>query len=270
MQPGGGLEYYPVDGSVAFGPMPGRGQEPLVARLFDTVVAVVEPWELGYDPGRLRRLLRGSYVHEPVRDYWWPSLPRLARLARLVEEEADAGRRVLIHCRGGCGRSATVAAAYLMLRYRVSARHAAGLLRSIRPCSLENPGQLGILEALETALAVTEPRVVEEMEEDKASRAKPLLLLAHALLEAGGPASKREALAVAERGLHWGTDLDPGDAEQLARLELEPLGGPDYRLTAHIVTMGGYNDALEAWLEEQAERLSRNYLARVDVETLYD
>jgi protein-tyrosine phosphatase len=143
-------KFYPVDAFVAFSPMPRRMLLEAL-KTFDIIVAAVESHELEYDPSLFPDKV--VFVHEPVADYTWPRLSQLLRIARLAALAADEGRRVLIHCRGGLGRSATFAAGYLVYRYGISARRAIGYVRSIRPGAVEHPGQEGVLRSLEQVLA---------------------------------------------------------------------------------------------------------------------
>jgi len=154
------LRLYPVDESIAFAPMPEPHELPKIASMFDVVVAVVESHELAYDPSRLPPGKR--FIHEPVPDYHWPRLGQLLRVARLAAEAAEQGRRVLIHCLGGSGRSATMAAGYLVYRYGVPARAAVDYVRRVRPGAIEHPGQEGVVRSLEAVLAASATQGEEE------------------------------------------------------------------------------------------------------------
>ena len=65
-------------------------------------------------------------------------------IARLVDRIND-DMRVIIHCNGGKGRSALVAAAVLIGLSDLSARAAVACVRAARPGSLRNPLQLWFL-----------------------------------------------------------------------------------------------------------------------------
>jgi len=67
------------------------------------------PYELLLPPP-LRRL------GVPVRDFDVPSLAELERALDAIDEELGRGGVVYVHCRGGCGRTGTVVAAWLVRR----------------------------------------------------------------------------------------------------------------------------------------------------------
>ncbi|RSN77702.1 MAG: hypothetical protein DSO07_09510 [Thermoproteota archaeon] len=74
----------------------------------------------------------------PVEDFSAPSVDDLMRITDLLMELE--GRKVLIHCYAGCGRTGTVLAAY-MIRKGMSAEEAISYVRSMRPCSIETEEQ---------------------------------------------------------------------------------------------------------------------------------
>lgn len=77
--------------------------------------------------------------HVPVVDY---SVP-IGSAWDAVEVEAlamlCAGNRILIHCKGGCGRSGM---AVLRLMVQAGERDALSRLRAVRPCAVETAAQL--------------------------------------------------------------------------------------------------------------------------------
>jgi atypical dual specificity phosphatase len=74
----------------------------------------------------------------PVEDFSAPSIDDLMRITDLLLKLE--GRKVLIHCYAGCGRTGTVLAAY-MIRKGMSAEEAISYVRSMRPCSIETEEQ---------------------------------------------------------------------------------------------------------------------------------
>lgn len=147
-------EVFSVDEYVAFSPMPDRAVLPYIIKEFDVVIAAVETHELAYDPSLLQS--RVEYIHIPIPDFAWPSIWQLYRAARITLTAAKEGKRVLIHCSGGRGRSATLAAGYLIYRYGFSARRATEVIRSIRRGAIEVTGQLGVLRGFEATLVLDE------------------------------------------------------------------------------------------------------------------
>jgi len=82
--------------------------------------------------------------HLPITDFGTPAAETAARwpvVAVTLLAALAAGERVLIHCRGGCGRSGMLA-----LRLMVMAGEApdAALtrLRAVRPCAVETAAQM--------------------------------------------------------------------------------------------------------------------------------
>jgi hypothetical protein len=71
---------------------------------------------------------------EPIPDLGpAPELEWLRRQVEFIDEQRQAGRPVYVHCRAGINRSATVAAAYLMWRDRLTRDQALEVIRGKRP-----------------------------------------------------------------------------------------------------------------------------------------
>lgn len=96
------------------------------------------------------------WVHLPVKDYdvpnasfmeAWPEVSERARRAML------GGGRVLIHCKGGCGRSGMVALR-LMIEAGEARDEALVRLRAVRPCAIETDEQMAWAMAAERQPAV--------------------------------------------------------------------------------------------------------------------
>ena len=88
--------------------------------------------------------MASRWVHLPVPDYSppppkilakWPSVSHTARKALV------GGGRVLVHCRGGCGRSGMVVLR-LMIECGERPEQALARLRAVRPCAVETPEQM--------------------------------------------------------------------------------------------------------------------------------
>lgn len=141
-------------GILALCPLPGRGgsyQEDLAhlrewkPALLISLTTEVEMLEEGASHlGADMQDAGGRWMHLPVPDFGvpdaafearWPEVRRIA-LAALA-----GGGRVLVHCKGGCGRSGMV-----MLRLMIEAgeRPEAALkrLRQARPCAIETEAQM--------------------------------------------------------------------------------------------------------------------------------
>ncbi len=108
------------------------------------VISLVGPEE--YDDAVRRRMEElGIELHFfPVEVMQAPPLEELARIVELIHERIGEGKRVLVHCIAGCGRTGTVLAAYLVSK-GMGPDEALDHLRSIRPCSVETMEQYGAI-----------------------------------------------------------------------------------------------------------------------------
>lgn len=141
-----------IDDKVAFSRMPTERELDEVAQDFDAVVVLVEEYELPYSLEEWKE--RGVEVlHSPIKDFTAPSVeqPPLEVL-RWVEGQVEAGKKVLIHCMGGLGRSGTVATAWLMYSKGLSLREALMEVRKKRPGAVETWEQMEVLKELEKHL----------------------------------------------------------------------------------------------------------------------
>ncbi len=144
-----------VDENVAFSRMPVRSEvDGGVARAFDAIVVLVEEFELPYPLEEWRKRGGVEVLHSPpISDFSAPSVDRLLEILRWIEERVGEGKKVLIHCMGGLGRSGTVAVAWLMYSEGLSLREALRRVRSLRPGAVETYEQMGgVLRELEKLL----------------------------------------------------------------------------------------------------------------------
>lgn len=88
---------------------------------------------------------RGSrWVHLPIPDFGTPPDEMLRiwpELSAQVRQALLGGGRVLVHCRGGCGRSGMVALR-LMIECGEAPDEALARLRHVRPCAVETSAQM--------------------------------------------------------------------------------------------------------------------------------
>ena len=120
------------------GPHPGGRLDALAG--IDVVVALTEedellPYEL--PPGI--RLVRRA-----IPDFGCPSAEELGETLDLLDRELAGGSRVYLHCRGGIGRTGTVAACYLV-RHGATAAEALARLRAVGK-GPEHPDQRRLVE----------------------------------------------------------------------------------------------------------------------------
>lgn len=110
------------------------------------VVSMTEAAEMGPCPD-LGQSLAGAgieWLHLPIRDFSGPDGPSREawpETARRLHAILDDGRSVLLHCRGGKGRSGMVALR-LMVERGEAAEAALARLRRARPGAVETAEQL--------------------------------------------------------------------------------------------------------------------------------
>ncbi len=103
------------------------------------VLSVNEPWER--EPMGLSLPFKAADWHQlgfayhvlDQDDYSLLSDAQLHRGADWIHEQIQQGRKVLVHCKAGKGRSAQVAAAYLIKYKNRSAREACHIIKTARP-----------------------------------------------------------------------------------------------------------------------------------------
>ncbi|MCO6040795.1 protein-tyrosine phosphatase family protein [Thermococcus alcaliphilus] len=140
-----------VDENVAFSPMPYPEDIPEIAEKFDAVVVLTYEYELYYDlEGLIKRGIEVLYA--PIEDFTAPSLKELLKIVEWIEKKIKEGKKVLIHCLGGSGRSGTVVTAYLMYAHGFSLREALAKVRSLKPSAVETQEQMEVLKELEEHL----------------------------------------------------------------------------------------------------------------------
>lgn len=249
-----------VDENLAFSPMPSRGEEPLVAANFDLVIAVVESHEIEYNTA----LLRGKLLHIPVPDYRWPSLTQLAAATEEALRVAEQGGRVLVHCLGGRGRSATLAAAYLVARHGYTAPEAVRELRRLRPGAVEHPGQEGVVRALEYALASETLAGLRRLPAEAAELLRVAGIAASTLHEAAGLGT-HAASSLTRASLSGGDHVvEPlrgvaSELPKLAMLGVEHGRDEEGAYTRVTPVMVSWSPLLENALREALERLGKKY-----------
>jgi len=88
--------------------------------------------------------MASRWVHLPVSDFGAPPADVLAQWSEVSQMARSAlvgGGRVLVHCRGGCGRSGMVVLR-LMIECGERPERALTRLRAVRPGAIETPEQM--------------------------------------------------------------------------------------------------------------------------------
>jgi atypical dual specificity phosphatase len=81
-----------------------------------------------------------AWRHQPIEDFGVPTPEEFDAAWAWVQEQRAAGRRVVVHCRAGCGRTGMVLAAFLAAD-GMRPEEAVALVRRRRPGSIETPEQ---------------------------------------------------------------------------------------------------------------------------------
>ncbi len=147
--------YVWVDDHVAVSPMPSIGDIDELSRVFGAVLILVQPHEYGglIDMVIERWMQRSTDVYYlPTPDFHPIQLLDLHRAAEWVLTHAEKGVNVLIHCKGGVGRSGLAATAYLLLK-GMEFYDAVQLIREKRPGALLEECQFRMAEDYAEALS---------------------------------------------------------------------------------------------------------------------
>ncbi|MEK7241651.1 MAG: dual specificity protein phosphatase 23 [Planctomycetota bacterium] len=89
-----------------------------------------------------------EYKHVPVEDLTAPSLEQIDEFVRFATKVCGGGKKLVVHCGAGIGRTGTMLACYLVHK-GYSARRAIEEVRRKRPGSIETPEQEEIIALYE-------------------------------------------------------------------------------------------------------------------------
>jgi len=113
----------------------------------DVLVSLMEDFEysmLGipdlFEEARARGI---EVIRLPIVDTSVPKpsdLPAVRELVQRIRDALSAGRNVVIHCRGGQGRTGTIAS-LVLTTYGHEPQEAIRIVRGAQPRAVENPGQ---------------------------------------------------------------------------------------------------------------------------------
>jgi protein-tyrosine phosphatase len=143
----------PGGGAIGLCRMPGRNGRladdlaAMIAWRPAVVVSLTEASELAaHGADEMPGLLAAEGVAHrrfPIVDFGAPAAGDAAwdALATELHGALDAGRRPLVHCMGGCGRSGMIALR-LMVERGEAAEAALARLRAARPCAVETDAQM--------------------------------------------------------------------------------------------------------------------------------
>jgi hypothetical protein len=145
----------PVAGGIlAIAPLPGgqgdfagdlahlREWRPAIVLSLTTRIEMVETGSEGL--GQMMQESGARWVHLPIADFGVPE-PAVAAnwpaVSADIRRALSGGGRVLVHCKGGCGRSGMIALR-LMIEAGEKPEPALERLRHLRPCAIETEAQM--------------------------------------------------------------------------------------------------------------------------------
>ena len=146
LQVGGGI--------LAISPLPGRGGDyaddlehirEWAPAFVVSLVSRVELIEAGVEHLGTHLQERGArWMHLPSPDYGIPegtTKEKWPQASHVLLDTLKGGGRVLVHCKGGCGRSGMIALR-LMIEAGEAPQPALERLRAVRPCAIETDAQM--------------------------------------------------------------------------------------------------------------------------------
>jgi len=116
-------------------------------KLYDSGFGVVVALEDRADIEGLAELGFEAHLFQ-IDDYTAPTIDQLEEFASIVRKAGasrSGGKSVLVHCKGGYGRTGTMLAGYLIKDEGYSAEEAIRFVRKQRPGAIEVPSQIEIL-----------------------------------------------------------------------------------------------------------------------------
>ncbi|MHC1600803.1 MAG: dual specificity protein phosphatase family protein [Candidatus Nezhaarchaeales archaeon] len=149
-----------IDDWVAISRAPSQRDLDFIVHTFGAITALVDFYDLEYDLDKIRGLGL-EVLHHPIPELSAPSLIELHKIVSFIANCVEQGRKVLVHCLAGYGRSGTIAAGYLAYRYGLSGDEAILRVRDRRPGAIETFSQEAVIRAYALLTKVLRPEAVK-------------------------------------------------------------------------------------------------------------
>ncbi|HLI45687.1 MAG TPA: dual specificity protein phosphatase family protein [Geobacterales bacterium] len=112
----------------------------------NAILCLAQESELPFKDIKTYELLLAKYgielKHKPIIDFSAPNLIDLNECLEWIDQQLRNGKKVMVHCRAGLGRTGTVVSCYLVKKLALSAEEAINFVRRIRPGSVETYSQI--------------------------------------------------------------------------------------------------------------------------------
>jgi atypical dual specificity phosphatase len=89
-----------------------------------------KPWVEGLD-----------YLNIEIKNHTVPTLDQISKSIEFIQSSISGGKKVVVHCAAGKGRTGTILAAYWSLANKIDPKSSIAFIRSKRPGSIEKKQQ---------------------------------------------------------------------------------------------------------------------------------